>query len=175
MHDQVYEYLESNNILNEEQAGFRPNRSTQDILLRTIDDWKTALDLSHVVATVMIDLSKAFDTINHNLLLEKLDAYAIRGVELSWFSNYLSKRRHGLQLDGEHSGWTGLTKGVPQGSILGPMLFLLFVNELSDVVQHCTVNLYADDTTIYSTDDNPVVLGARMEKDIESVANGRLA
>ena len=69
VHDQVYEYLESNNILKEEQAGFRPNRSTQDILLRTIDDWKTALDLGHVVATVMIDLPKAFDTINHNLLL----------------------------------------------------------------------------------------------------------
>ena len=63
------------------------------------------------------------------------------------------------------------TKGVPQGSILEPMLFLLFVNDLSDVVQHCTVNLYADNTTIYSTDENPVVLGARMEKDLESVAN----
>ena len=62
------------------------------------------------------------------------------------------------------------TKGVPQGSILEPMLFLLFVNDL-DVVQHCTVNLYADDTTIYSTDENPVVLGARMEKGLESVAN----
>ena len=76
-----------------------------------------------------------------------------------------------MLLDGEHSDWTGLTKGVPQGSILGPMLFLLFVNDGSDVVQHCTVNLYADDTTIYSTDENPVVLGARMEKDLGSVAN----
>ena len=119
----------------------------------------------------MIDLSKAFDTINHNLLIEKLDAYGIRGVELSWFSNYLSERRQRVLLDGVHSEWTRLTKGVPQGSILGPMLFLLFVNNLSDVVQHCTVNLYADDTTIYSTDENPVVLGARMEKDLESVAN----
>ena len=143
----------------------------QDILLRTIDDWKTALDLGDVVATVMIDLSQAFDTINHNLLIEKLEAYGIRRVKLSWFSNYLSERRQRMLLDGEHSDWTGLTKGVPQGSILGPMLFLLFVNDLSDVVQHCTVNLYTDDTTIYSTDENPVVLGARMEKDLESVAN----
>ena len=76
-----------------------------------------------------------------------------------------------MLLDGVHSDWTGLTKGVPQGSILGPMLFLLLVNNLSDVVQHCTVNLYADDTTIYSADENPVVLGTRMEKDLESVAN----
>ena len=103
--------------------------------------------------------------------MEKLDVYGIHGVELSWFRNYLSERRQRVLLDGEHSDWTGLTKGVPQGSILGPMLFLLFVNDLSDVVQHCTVNLYADDTTIYSTDENPVVLGARMEKDLESVAN----
>ena len=103
--------------------------------------------------------------------MEKLDVYGIHGVELSWFRNYLSERRQRVLLDGEHSDWTGLTKGVPQGSILGPMLFLLFVNDLSDVVEHCTVNLYADDTTIYSTDENPVVLGARMEKDLESVAN----
>ena len=69
-----------------------------------------------------------------------------------------------MLLDGEHSDWTGLTKSVPQGSILESMLFLLFVNDLSDFVEHCTVNLYANDTTIYSTDENPVVLGARMEK-----------
>ena len=86
VHDQVYDYLGSNNILKEKQAGFRPNRSTQDIFLRTIDDWKTALDPGHVVVTVMIDLSKAFDTINHNLLIEKLDAYGIHGIELFWFS-----------------------------------------------------------------------------------------
>ena len=103
--------------------------------------------------------------------MEKLDVYGIHGVELSWFCNYLSKRRQRVLLDSEHSDWTGLTKGVPQGSILGPMLFLLFVNDLSDVIEHCTVNLYADDTTIYSTDENPVVLGAGIEKDLESVAN----
>ena len=119
----------------------------------------------------MTDLSKAFDTINHNLLIGKLDAYGIHGVELSWFSNYLSERRQRVILDGKHSDWTELTKGVPQGFILGPMLFLLFVNYLSDVVEHCIVNLYADDTTIYSTGENPVVLGTRMEKDLERVAN----
>ena len=104
------------------------------------------------MVTMMIDLSKAFDTINHNLLI---NVYGIHGVKLSWFSDYLSERRQRVILDGEHSDWTGLTKGVPQGSILGPILFLLFVNDLPDVVEHCTVNLYADDTTIYSTDEKP--------------------
>ena len=73
-------------------------------------------------------------------------------------------------LDGEYSDWTGLTKDVPQASIPGPMLLLLFVNDLSDVVEDCTVNLYADDTTIYSTDENPVVFGARLKKDLERVS-----
>ena len=76
----------------------------------------------------MIDLSKAFDTINHNLLIEKLDAYGIHKVELSWFSDYLSERRQRMILDGEHSDWISLTKGVPQGSILGPMLFWKLLN-----------------------------------------------
>ena len=136
--------------MKEEQAGFRPNRSTQDILLRTIDDWKTALDDGHTVATVMIDLSKAFDTINHGLLLEKLNAYGIRGTELSWFTDYLTGRKQRVVLEGEYSNWAKVKMGVPQGSILGPLLFLLFVNDLSDAVEDCTVNLYADDTTIYS-------------------------
>ena len=80
VHGQLYEYLSRNKILSEEQTGFRPNRSTQDALLRAIDDWKSALDRGQIVAAVMIDLSKAFDSINHNLLLKKLHAYGVQGV-----------------------------------------------------------------------------------------------
>ena len=117
----------------------------------------------------MIDLSKAFDTINHKLLIKKLDAYGIQETELSWFHSYLSERKQRVILNGEHSEWTSVTMGVPQGSILGPLLFLLFVNDLPDVVEDCTVNLYADDTTIYSSDEDPKELCSRVEKDLERV------
>ena len=109
VHDQVYDYLK---ILKEEQAGFRPNRSMQDILLRTTDDWKTA----HVVVTVMTDLSKAFDTINQNLLMKGWMHMAFAELNSPGLVTTYLKEEDRVLLDREHSG---LTKGVPQGSILG--------------------------------------------------------
>ena len=100
VHQQLYSYLDENHLLRENQSGFRPNRSTQDVLLKTIDDWKLALDDNKIVASVLIDLSKAFDTIDHDLLLQKLHAYGVRGSELNWFSNYLSGRKQCVVIDG---------------------------------------------------------------------------
>ena len=99
-------------------------------------------------------------------LVKKLDAYGIRETELSWFHSYLSERKQRVILNGEHSEWTNVAMGVPQGSILGPLLFLLF---LPDVVEDCSVNLYADDTTIYSSDEDPKELCSRVEEDLERV------
>ena len=130
-----------------------------------------ALDCDQIVATVMIDLSKAFDTINHNLLLKKLYAYAIRGSDLSWFTDYLAERKMRVVVDGASSEWARVSMGVPQGSILGRLLFLIFMNDLPEVVEECTINLYADDTTIYSADANPVMLGSRVEGDLRRVAD----
>ena len=170
VHHQLYGYLEEHGILKEEQAGFRLNRSTQDVILRATDDWKRALDRGQIVATVMIDLSKAFDTIDHNLLL-KLYTYGIRGSEFSWFTDYLAKRKMRVVVDGVSSEWARVSMGVPQGSILGPLLFLIFMNDLPDVVEECTINLYADDTTIYSADANPAILSSRVERDLRRVAD----
>ena len=111
----------------------------------------------------MIDLSKAFDAIIHSLLLDKLEACGIHGTELKWFSDYLSRRQR-VVINGAASDWKIVTQGVQQGSILCPLLFTLFVNDMPDVVKHCTINQYADDTTIYTSDKDPDVVESTLEE-----------
>ena len=170
IHHQLYHYHDSNNLLSSAQFGFRPRHNTQDVLLKSVDDWKMALDRNEFVATVMIDLSKAFDTIDHSLLLNKLEVYGVRGANLKWFSDYLAMRRQRMVVDGVFSDWSAVTKGIPQGSILGPLMFIIFVNDMPDVVKYCTVNQYADDITVYTSDKSPYAVGSALEDDLERIS-----
>ena len=170
IHRQLYRYLDSNNLLSSAQFGFRPHHKIQDVLLKSVDDWKMALDKNELVGTVMIDLSKAFDTFDHSLWVDKLEAYGIRGADLKWFSDYLVMRRHRVVVDGVVSDWNAVTKGVPQGSILSPLLFILFINDMPEDVKHCTINQYADD--IYASNKNPDVIGSALEGDLKEYLVG---
>ena len=148
---QVRQYLKENDLLLVMQSGFRPWHCTQDVLLKTVDDWRYTLDNNEVVGAVFIDLSRAFDSILHPLLVDKLYRYGVRGDVLSWFKNYLSGRRQMVSL-GEASvasDWIDIQVGVPRGSILGSLLFSLFINDLPNVLCYCNIMLYADVTTMY--------------------------
>ena len=155
VYDQLYEYFEVNGLLSPVQSSFRSGHSTQDVLLKFVDDWKIALDKGLIVGTVMVDLSKAFDSIDHSLLLSKLQALGIEGSELAWFADYLKGKQQSVVINSVPSQWKQVIRGVPQGSMLEPLLLLVFVNNLPKVVHHCTVNLYTDDTAIYTSDENP--------------------
>ena len=170
IHQQVYRYLTTNSLLHPCQSGFRPAHSTQDTLLKTVDEWKIALDCGEYIGAILIDLSKAFDTIDHNILLNKLSAYGITKNELKWFKDYLTGRMQRVCVDSTFSDWTTITRGVPQGSILGPLLFLIYVNDLPDVATQCTVNLYADDTTLYYSDKDPLKVQRALNVDLDQTA-----
>ena len=128
------------------------------------------MDKDEIVGTVLIDVSKAFDSIDHSLLLKKLDAYGVEDVEMTWFADYLSGKKQRVILDDEVSEWSDVLRGVSQGSILGSLLFNIYVNDLPDVANYSAINLYADDTTIYVTDRDPDSLSFKLSKDLQKIA-----
>ncbi len=141
----LMDHLKQHNLLSDSQFGFRNGRSCQLQLLHVLDSWTEDLDQGLNVDILFFDYSKAFDTVPHKKLVTKLKAYGITGNLLSWISDFLTNRRQCVVINGSHSNWVPVKSGVPQGSVLGPILFLLFVNDLPSVTTN-PLWLFADDT-----------------------------
>ena len=124
VHIQLTKYLNENKLLYISQYGFRGEHSTELAALELVDRIHIDLDQKKCPIGVFMDLSKAFDTLDHNILLYKLSRYGVTGIELSWFQSYVSDRKQFVDIDGTHSELLDIKTGVPQGSILGPLLFL---------------------------------------------------
>ena len=149
IHRQVVTILEQHNLINDCQFGFRHKHSTVSLLLEAVNDWANTLENRNSAHCVFLDLAKAFDSVSHPRLLIKLEALGITGDLLNWFKAFLSDRRQRVVVNGQFSSWLPVTSGVPQGSVLGPLLFLLYINDISTVVSHSKVKLFADDVTVY--------------------------
>ena len=168
--EQLYYYLNDNSLLSRFQSGFRPGHSTLSLLIQMCDHWLENLDNGELNGIVSIDIKKAFDSINHSVLLNKMnEQFGIRGIELRWFQSYLSKRRQVCIVNGHSSSFKEIICGVPQGSILGPLLFLLYINDLPSCLETTTPGLFADDTQIYTSSSNFTDLVNKLNQDLENV------
>ncbi len=145
-------HLDLNNIISDAQHGFRKKRSCETQLVLTVDDLASNIDANSQTDIILLDFSKAFDKVPHQRLLVKLAYYGIRGSTLTWISNFLGSRTQQVVVEGQLSATGAVTSGVPQGSVLGPTLFLVYINDIAEDID-CVIRLFADDTVLYNKID----------------------
>lgn len=148
VYSSMCKFLEENNILTPRQHGFRPGFSCETQLTAAIDDWARALNSGIRTDIAIFDFSKAFDSVPHRRLKEKIKSYGIGGKTLSWITSFLSNRQQRVVLSGGQSSWLPVVSGVPQGTVLGPLLFLLYINDITSDISS-EIRLFADDCILY--------------------------
>ena len=171
MYNRLLSFLNKHKVLYDYQFGFRQKYSTYMALLTLVDRVSNALDQGDAVIGIFLDFSKAFDTVDHSILLEKLQWYGIRGIPLAWFTDYLANRKQCVTYSGIKSSVSSITCGVPQGSILGPLLFLVYINDLSTVAQESFPLLFADDTSLYYKGKNLNDIAHVINKELSSISD----
>ena len=148
MHERLYSFLEVHHCIYQLQFGFRNGHSTTHALLDMTEEIRKHIDNNKFAVGVFIDLQKAFDTVDHEILLQKLHHYGIRGTANNWFRSYLTNRQQFVSIDGENSTLKPMSHGVPQGSVLGPLLFLIYINDLHNAIKYSKTRHFADDTNL---------------------------
>ena len=168
--DSLIDHIEKNTVITDRQHGFTSKRSCLTNLLVNLEDITSKLDNWHAVDQIYLDLQKAFDKVPHRRLLYKLQKYGISSKLLCWIESFLSQRTQRVKVNGAFSKWTNVSSGVPQGSVLGPILFILYINDLPDNLKHCTCDIFADDTKIHAT-ANDLYEAANIQSDLDSLSN----
>ena len=169
VHIQLYKYLQQNKILSTYQCGFRKCHSTEFAVLSFSDNIRRNMDQGQLTGAVFIDLRKAFDTVDHAVLLDKLSNLGILDKEHGWFTDYLSNRTQVVEFQGVTSASEDVSTGVPQGSILGPLLFILHINDLPEVVSDCNILMYADDTVLYCSSSQASVIQDKLNAELSKI------
>ena len=169
MYNRLENFLNENNLIYDLQYGFRKKFSTNHALISIVEQIRVNLDKKKYTCGVFVDLEKAFDTVNHKILLTKLNHYGINGISNSWLTSYLSDRTQSVSLDGEKSDILKISCGVPQGSILGPLLFLIYINDMHCALKESTVHHFADDTNLLYSHKDPDHIKKVMNKELKAL------
>ena len=170
MHTHLSKYLETNNILSENQSGYRKGRSTVSAISEMTDDILQNRNVGKNTIATFFDLKKAFDTVDHSILLEKLKLYSIKNRLLLWIKDYLSSRQQCTLANGIMSEPADIECGVPQGSILGPLLFLVYINDVDNICKNIKIMLFADDTVMYTSHGNDDTAVQLLQEDVNRFA-----
>ena len=179
IYEQLLSFINKQNILYKFQFGFRKGYSTEQAILETTEYLKTAIDKKLYTCGIFLDFSKAFDTVNHSILLRKLEKYGIRGLPLEWFRSYLTDRSQFVQIGNVKSNTLTMKSGVPQGSTLGPLLFLIYINDLPNSSDLFQFRIFADDTNIFysskTSDDLQNIVNDELKKVYTYCASNKLS
>ena len=172
VYNQFYEYLTKNNLISGNQSGFRSLHSTATALLEfeATDDWSCNIDKGSVNAVIFLDLKKAFDTVDHSILLTKLKAYGVGSNSCNYFKSYLDNRAQKCFVNGSLSNSQPLTRGIPQGTNLGLLLFVFYINDLPNCLVNSHPRMYADDTHLTFASNDVAHLEENMNDDLTKIS-----
>ena len=171
MYSRLYNFLNIFNCLSELQFGFCSKHSTSHALVSITEKIREALDTGHFACGIFIDLQKVFDTVDHNILVSKLEYYGVRGTVKNWFSSYLQNRKQFVTINGYKSSLNDVKFGVPQGSVLGPLLFLIYINDFSISVKNSMLHHFADDTNLLCINKSLKVLCKKVNFDLKGITD----
>ena len=171
LHDRIYKFFEKENLLFNKQFGFRKHHNTSHAIIALTESIRNSLRKKEYSVGVFVDLQKAFDTVEHDILIKKLDTYGLRGTSNNLLKSYLSNRKHNVKIRKSISKSLDLKHGVPQGSVLGPLLFLIYINDLHRAIDHSETYHFADDTCLLNKNTSLKQLNKQTNHDLRRLVD----
>ena len=170
MHQRLNQFVQDNECFYPHQFGFRLNISTNNALMSITENIQTRLDDNEFAAGVFVDMKKAFDMVVHEIFIRKLEHYGVRGAVKDWFCSYFANRKQFVSINNQNSTIQTILTGVPQSSVLGPLLFLIYINDLHNCIKYSRTYHFADDTNMLYSDKSLYTLANKVNRDLKNLS-----